>query len=88
VIGPHFQSLHHELDQVADPYRRMADEVAERMASIGSGPMDRSVRSRGIRWSRRCPAERIEDATVVREFGDPSMRRRSGRVRGRRGSVS
>lgn len=38
VVGPHFRSVHLELDEIVDTARWAADEVAERMAAIGVAP--------------------------------------------------
>lgn len=35
VVGPHFRSLHLELDELVDDSRKWADEVAERLRALG-----------------------------------------------------
>ena len=35
VVGPHFRSLHLELDELIDDSRKWADEVAERLRALG-----------------------------------------------------
>ncbi len=38
LAGPHFRSVHLELDEIIDTARLGSDEVAERMATLGSAP--------------------------------------------------
>ena len=39
VVGPHFIAVHEMLDPQVDAVREMADEVAERIATLGSSPV-------------------------------------------------
>lgn len=39
VVGPHFIAVHQMLDPQVDAAREMADEVAERIATLGSSPV-------------------------------------------------
>ena len=39
VVGPHFIAVHQMLDPQVDAVRAMADEVAERIATLGSSPV-------------------------------------------------
>lgn len=39
VVGPHFISVHEMLDPQVDAVRAMADEVAERIATLGASPV-------------------------------------------------
>ncbi|MDI5939761.1 MULTISPECIES: Dps family protein [unclassified Micromonospora] len=43
LVGPHFRSLHLQLDELADLARRYADEVAERAAAVGFNPDGRAA---------------------------------------------
>ncbi|SCE96862.1 starvation-inducible DNA-binding protein [Micromonospora haikouensis] len=43
LVGPHFRSLHLQLDELADLARRYADEVAERAAAVGLNPDGRAA---------------------------------------------
>ncbi|MFF0823778.1 Dps family protein [Micromonospora haikouensis] len=43
LVGPHFRSLHLQLDELADLARRHADEVAERAAAVGFNPDGRAA---------------------------------------------
>lgn len=38
VEGPHFRSVHHELDELVDAWRTLSDDVAERAVTIGASP--------------------------------------------------
>ena len=38
VVGPHFRSLHLQLDELVASWRELADTVAERTVTIGSWP--------------------------------------------------
>lgn len=42
VVGPHFRSVHLELDEIIDASRLAYDRVAERMATIGAAPDGRA----------------------------------------------
>jgi starvation-inducible DNA-binding protein len=42
VVGPHFRSVHLELDEIIDASRLAYDRVAERMATIGVAPDGRA----------------------------------------------
>ncbi|MCI4061262.1 DNA starvation/stationary phase protection protein [Micromonospora sp. R77] len=43
LTGPHFRSLHGQLDDLADLARRYADEVAERAVAVGFNPDGRAA---------------------------------------------
>ncbi|MFE9186588.1 Dps family protein [Micromonospora haikouensis] len=43
LVGPHFRSLHLQLDELADLARWYADEVAERAAAVGFNPDGRAA---------------------------------------------
>jgi len=43
LTGPHFRSLHEQLDELADLTRRHADQVAERAVAIGFNPDGRAA---------------------------------------------
>ena len=38
VEGPHFRSLHLELDELVDTWRTLGDQVAERVVTLGAAP--------------------------------------------------
>ena len=43
VVGPHFRSIHLQLDEIVDTARLSSDRVAERIATLGSVPEGRSA---------------------------------------------
>jgi starvation-inducible DNA-binding protein len=47
VVGPQFKEIHEHLDEVVDQYRLWADDVAERMTSVGIAPDGRVQRVAG-----------------------------------------
>ena len=42
VIGPHFRSVHLQLDEIIASVRSASDEIAERMSTLGVAPDGRS----------------------------------------------
>ena len=38
VVGPHFRSVHAEMDQLVDAWRALGDDVAERAVALGAAP--------------------------------------------------
>ncbi len=47
VVGSQFKEIHEHLDEVVDEYRGWADDVAERMTSVGIAPDGRVQRVAG-----------------------------------------
>jgi starvation-inducible DNA-binding protein len=43
VVGPHFRSIHLQLDEIVDAARLSSDRVAERIATLGGVPEGRSA---------------------------------------------
>lgn len=43
VVGPHFRSVHLQLDEIIEDLRLWSDDVAERLAAIGSSPDGRAA---------------------------------------------
>ena len=43
VTGPHFRSLHLQLDEMIDDWRGAADDVAERAVALGQAPDGRAA---------------------------------------------
>jgi starvation-inducible DNA-binding protein len=68
VVGPHFRSLHLQLDELIDSWRVLADTVAERAVALGFVPDGQSATVAGA--SQIGPVERtqLEDRVVVREL--------------------
>jgi starvation-inducible DNA-binding protein len=50
IVGPHFRSLHLQLDEMIDQWRTSSDDVAERAVALGYSPdgMARTVAARTI----------------------------------------
>jgi starvation-inducible DNA-binding protein len=68
VVGPHFRSLHSQLDELTDSWRELADRVAERAVTIGfwpDGQADAVVASNDHATVKRGA---IQDHTAVREL--------------------
>lgn len=68
VVGPHFRSLHLQLDEMVDSWRGLSDTVAERAVAIGYWP-DGQARTVADS-SRALSSERgpLEDHEVVRQL--------------------
>ncbi len=68
VVGPHFRSLHLQLDELVDSWRELADTVAERSVALGVIPDGQSGAVSAA--SEIAPVERgaMEDRMVVREL--------------------
>lgn len=68
VVGPHFRSLHLELDELVDSWRELGDTVAERAVALGVMPDGQSGTVAAA--SEISPVERgpLEDHVVVREL--------------------
>jgi starvation-inducible DNA-binding protein len=68
VVGPHFRSLHLQLDELIDSWRALADDVAERAVAIGFWPDGQADAIVG--GADRTTVERggIADHDVVREL--------------------
>src|SRR6185312_10564335 len=68
VVGPHFRSLHLQLDELVGSWRELADTVAERAIAIGA-----AVDGQASAVAAASPLEGVEpgaidDATLVREL--------------------
>lgn len=67
VIGPHFRSLHLQLDELIDEWRDLSDKVAERAVTLGVIPDGQSAT---VAAASPAPiaAGQIADQDVVREI--------------------
>ena len=61
VVGPQFISVHTMLDPQVDAVRLMADETAERIATLGGSPA-----ARRAPWSPRGPGMTTPSAAMAR----------------------
>ena len=68
VVGPHFRSLHLQLDELVDSWRALGDTVAERAVALGVMPDGQSGAVAAA--SEIAPVERqpLEDHVVVRQL--------------------
>jgi len=68
VIGPHFRSLHLQLDEMIDAWREAADAVAERAVALGHAPDGRAATVAGRSGLTPLPDGPIADHEVVAAF--------------------
>ena len=68
VEGPHFRSLHLQLDEMIDEWREAADSVAERAVALGYAPDGRSQTVSADTELEALPAGPIADSDVVTAF--------------------
>jgi starvation-inducible DNA-binding protein len=68
VVGPHFRSVHLQLDELVEQWQGLADTVAERAVAIGTfvDGQAGAVAARSV--ARPLEAGAIEDAAVAREL--------------------
>jgi starvation-inducible DNA-binding protein len=70
VVGDRFRSLHEHLDELVDEYRAWADDVAERMTSVGIAPDGRSQRVAGDSPADPAPEGWTHQTEVVAVMAD------------------
>jgi starvation-inducible DNA-binding protein len=68
VTGPHFRSLHLQLDEVIDSWRELGDTVAERAVAIGFIPDGQSAAVAAETPLRTVERDELADHVVVREL--------------------
>jgi starvation-inducible DNA-binding protein len=68
VVGPHFRSLHLQLDELVDAWRELADTVAERAVAIDAWPDGQATAVAGGRDVREVAVGPVADHAVVREL--------------------
>ena len=69
VTGTHFRNVHLELDDIVETARWAADEVAERMATIGATPDGRPATLAAARPFVPFPDGQISDEEAVSRIG-------------------
>jgi starvation-inducible DNA-binding protein len=69
VVGPNFRSVHLELDEIVDSTRLAADQVAERIATIGAEPDGRARAIASASGLPEFPAGRVSTTEVVERVG-------------------
>ena len=68
VVGPHFRSLHLQLDELVDHVRELADTVAERAVAIGFWPDGQADAIAAADDHATLERGAIDDRDVVREL--------------------
>jgi starvation-inducible DNA-binding protein len=68
VQGPHFRSLHLQLDEMIDSWRDAADAVAERAVALGHAPDGRAATVAARSGLPALPEGPIADRDVVASF--------------------
>jgi len=70
VEGPHFRSVHRELDELVDAWRALGDDVAERAVVLGAAPDGQSEAIAGSTKVEPLPGGHLADREVVWLIGD------------------
>jgi starvation-inducible DNA-binding protein len=70
VVGPHFRSVHLELDELVESWRELSDGVAERAAALAAAPAGQSETIAGANKVEPLPAGPQGDGEVVWLIGD------------------
>lgn len=70
VEGPHFRSVHLELDELVDAWQRLSDDVAERAVTIGASPDGQAETIAGATQFQPLPAGHLSDRHVLEAIGD------------------
>jgi starvation-inducible DNA-binding protein len=70
VEGRLFRSVHKELDELVDAWRRLADDVAERAVTIGASPDGQAETIAGATELEALPSGYLSDRQVLKAIGD------------------
>jgi starvation-inducible DNA-binding protein len=70
VEGPHFRSLHLELDELVDAWRALGDDVAERAVALGAAPDGQAATVASFSHIAPLPVGHLRDYDVIREVAD------------------
>jgi starvation-inducible DNA-binding protein len=70
VEGPHFRSLHLELDELVDTWRALGDDVAERAVTLGAAPDGQAATVASFSRIAPLAVGHLRDYDVVREVAD------------------
>jgi starvation-inducible DNA-binding protein len=65
VEGPHFRSVHRELDELVDTWRELSDDVAERAVVLGAAPDGQSEAIAGSTKVEPLPGGHLADDEVI-----------------------
>ena len=83
VEGPHFRSLHLELDELVDTWRSLGDQVAERAVTLGAVPDGQAATVASFSQIAPLPAGHLRDYDVSRRPCDRSRGARASAHRNR-----
>lgn len=70
VVGPHFRSVHLQLDEIIEDLRLWSDDVAERLAAIGSSPDGRAATVAADSDVENFDGGQLGDDKVIRIFSE------------------
>lgn len=70
VVGEHFKPVHEHLDEVVAEYRAWADDVAERLTSVGVAPDGRVQRVAGDSPADPAPEGWVDHREAVGQMSD------------------
>ena len=70
IHGPHFRSVHLQLDEVTDQVRVASDDVAERLVAIGGEPDGRASAVAQSSRVETLPHGRLAVDKVIRQFDE------------------
>jgi starvation-inducible DNA-binding protein len=70
VVGPHFRSVHGELDVLVESWRELGDAVAERATAMGAAPDGQAETIAGSTKVEPLPRGHLGDGEVVWLVGD------------------
>jgi starvation-inducible DNA-binding protein len=65
VEGPHFRSVHRELDELVDAWLVLGDRVAERAVTLGAAPDGRAANVAGSSGLAAFPTGHLRDTEVI-----------------------
>lgn len=68
LYGPHFRSIHLQLDEVIDEVRVASDDIAERLVTIGGEPDGRAPTVARSSQVEELPAGLLPVDKVIRQF--------------------
>ena len=70
VVGPHFRSLHLQLDELVDSWRELSDVVAERAVALGYAPDGQAGAVAANTELKPIARGALEDHVVIRELSE------------------
>ncbi|ROR71748.1 Dps family protein [Bogoriella caseilytica] len=70
VYGPHFRSVHLQLDEVIDDLRLWSDDVAERLVALGGTPDGRTETVSSTTRVEKLDGGQLSTDKVIRQFDE------------------